>query len=97
MLSLGLPGLLTLLSVAAAVALLSQRLPPRLPLALDGLARRHKVLAALYVVVALLVLVFAAWIGVRPWMVQTHRCHCHDHPAATTALGAVPSAAENPR
>src|SRR5579885_2283181 len=49
-LSLGLAGLLTLLSVAAAISILLHWLPPRLPAALDGLARRHKLLTALYVV-----------------------------------------------
>lgn len=52
-LSLGLPGLLTLLVVAASVALLIQRLPARLPSALDGLATRHKLLTALYLLLAL--------------------------------------------
>lgn len=50
--ALGLPGLLTLLLVAVAIALLTQWLRPRLPSALDGLARRHKILTALYVVLA---------------------------------------------
>lgn len=52
-LSLGLPGLLTLLIVAVSVALLLQRLPARLPAALDGLAKRHRLLTALYVLLAL--------------------------------------------
>lgn len=52
-LSLGLPGLLTLLIVAAAMASLVQRLSARLPTTLDGLARRHKLLFALYVLLAL--------------------------------------------
>lgn len=52
-LSLGLPGLLTLLVVAAAIALLLQRLSARLPTTLDGLAKRHKFLFALYIVLAL--------------------------------------------
>ena len=52
-LSLGLPGLLTLLSVAAAIAFLVRWLSPRLPSALDGLAKRHKLLTALYVALAL--------------------------------------------
>jgi hypothetical protein len=52
-LSLGLPGLLTLLVVAVAIALLLQRLSVRIPTTLDGLARRHKLLFALYVLLAL--------------------------------------------
>jgi len=51
--SLGLPGLLTLLFVAAAIALLLPRLSAQLPTTLDGLARRHRLLFALYVVLAL--------------------------------------------
>lgn len=52
-LSLGAPGLLTLLLVAASLALVIQRMPARLPSALDGLAKRHKLLTALYVLLAL--------------------------------------------
>ena len=52
-LSLGVAGLLALLCVAVATAFLAERLPPRLPPAMNGLARRHKLLTALYVVVAL--------------------------------------------
>ena len=52
-LHLGVAGLLTLLSVAAAVGFLVRWLPSRLPSALDGLAARHKALTALYVVLAL--------------------------------------------
>jgi hypothetical protein len=63
-LSLGLPGLLTLLTVAATTALLVRRLFPRLPLSLDGLARRHKASTALYVVVALFSLVSLARVSV---------------------------------
>lgn len=63
-LGLGRAGLLTLLIVAALTALLAQRLPPRLPPVLDGLARRHKVLTALYVVVALVAVVTTARLSV---------------------------------
>jgi hypothetical protein len=52
-LSLGTPGLLTLLIVAAAIASLSAWLPSRLPPTLDGLAAGHKALTALYLLVAL--------------------------------------------
>lgn len=52
-LSLGLPGLVTLLVVAAALAFLLPRLSARLPATLDGLAKRHRLLFALYVVLAL--------------------------------------------
>jgi len=52
-LSLGWPGFLTLLIVAAAIAFLLPRLSARLPSTLDGLAKRHKLLFALYVVLAL--------------------------------------------
>ncbi len=52
-LALGRAGLLTLLSVAVAMAFLVRRLFPQLPASLDGLATRHKVLTALYLVVAL--------------------------------------------
>jgi len=51
--SLGWPGLLTLLIVAAVIAFLLLRLSARLPTTLDGLAKRHKLLFALYVVLAL--------------------------------------------
>src|SRR4051812_19460598 len=47
-LALGLAGLLTLLSVAGATAILARRLFPRIPASLDGLARRHRSLTALY-------------------------------------------------
>jgi hypothetical protein len=63
-LALGLAGLLTLLSVAVVAALLAQRLFPRIPPSLDGLARRHKVLTALYVLVALVSFVSVARVSV---------------------------------
>lgn len=56
-LSLGLAGLLTLLSVTVVTGLLVQRLFPRIPASLDGLARRHKLLTSLYGAVALVSLV----------------------------------------
>lgn len=52
-LALGLPGLLTLLVVAAAIAALLWWLPARLPPVLDGLAGRHKLLTAVYVLLSL--------------------------------------------
>lgn len=52
-LALGLAGLVTLLSVAAASWLLVQRLFPTIPPSLDGLARRYKALTSLYVLAAL--------------------------------------------
>ena len=63
-LALGLAGLLTLLSVAAVAALLAQRLFPRIPPSLDGLARRHKALTALYVLAALVSFVSVARVSV---------------------------------
>ena len=59
-LSLGLAGLLTLLSVAVVTGLLAQRLFPRIPASIDGLAGRHKVLTSLYGVAALVSLVSVA-------------------------------------
>lgn len=56
-LSLGLPGLLTLLCVALAVTSLLSWLHPRLPSSLDGLARRHKALTTLYLMAVLASLV----------------------------------------
>lgn len=56
-LSLGLAGLVTLLTVAAAVAPLVYGLPAKLPAALDGLFRRRRGMSALYVVVALMAVV----------------------------------------
>lgn len=52
-LSLGLAGLGALLPVTGATAWLLHWLPARLPPALDGLARRHRLLCALYALVAL--------------------------------------------
>ncbi|MBL9100660.1 MAG: DUF2029 domain-containing protein [Myxococcales bacterium] len=52
-LDLGLAGLLTLTLVAAAATTLAERLFPRIPASLDGLARRHRALTALYGLVAL--------------------------------------------
>lgn len=62
--SLGLPGLLTLLIVAAAIGLLYPRLSARLPVTLDGLAKRHKVLFALYALLALAAVVKTAQLGI---------------------------------
>ncbi len=62
--SLGLPGLLTLLIVAVAMALLVKRISGRLPTTLDGRARRHKLLFALYVVLALAAVVKTAQLSV---------------------------------
>ena len=59
-LSLGLAGLLTLLSVTVVTGLLAQRLFPRIPAAIDGLAGRHKVLTSLYGVAALVSFVSVA-------------------------------------
>lgn len=58
--SLGLAGLLTLLAVAVAAAWLRERLTPRLPATLDGLARRHPLSTLLYVALALLTVVATA-------------------------------------
>lgn len=63
-LSLGLPGLLTLFIVAATLAFLWQPLSARLPTALDGLAKRHKLLFALYVALALAAVVKTAQLSV---------------------------------
>lgn len=62
--SLGMPGFLTLLLVAAAIACLLHRLRARLPTTLDGLARRHKILAALYVVLALAAVIKTAQLSI---------------------------------
>lgn len=51
--SLGAPGFLALLAVAALTEVLLRYLAARLPAALDGLAVRHKVLAGLYLLFAL--------------------------------------------
>lgn len=63
-LSLGLAGLLTLLSVAAVTGLLAQRLFPRIPSTLDGLAGRHKALTALYMAAALVAFVSVARVSI---------------------------------
>ena len=63
-LSLGLPGILTLLIVAAAIAFLLQRLHTRLPTALDGLAKRHKILFAIYVLLALAAVIKTAQLSI---------------------------------
>lgn len=63
-LSLGLAGLLTLLSVAAVTGLLAHWLFPRLPSTLDGLAGRHKALTALYMAVALVSFVSVARVSI---------------------------------
>jgi hypothetical protein len=63
-LSLAVAGLLTLLSVALLTSLLAQRLFPRIPSSLDGLARRHKGLTVLYAVVALLSFVSVARVSI---------------------------------
>jgi len=85
---LGLSGLLCLLAVAASLSFLLHRLSPGLPGALDGLARRHKVLFALYAAGALLSIVKTAQLSVfmgdatRPDLqvlpgvkfIETHSC-----------------------
>jgi hypothetical protein len=63
-LSLGFAGFLALCAAAAAVASLAHWIAPRLPSSLDGLGRRHKVLSALYVVVALVSLVSVTRVSV---------------------------------
>lgn len=63
-LSLGLPGFLTLLVVAVATAFLLPRLSARLPTTLDGLAKRHKLLFALYAVLALASIVKTAQLSI---------------------------------
>ena len=63
-LSLGLAGLLTLLSVAAVTGLLAQRVFPRIPSTLDGLAGRHKALTALYMAAALVAFVSVARVSI---------------------------------
>lgn len=63
-LSLGLAGVVTLLSVAGGAAALGQWLLPRLPPALDGLAPRHKVLTAVYGAMALFSVVSVARVSV---------------------------------
>ncbi len=61
--SLGLAGLVALLCVAAATAWLVRWLPPRLPAALDGLARRHRLLSVLYAALALAAIFGTARLG----------------------------------
>lgn len=51
--SLGIAGAVALSCVALAAAFLSERVFPAIPASLDGLARRHKVLTALYTAMAL--------------------------------------------
>lgn len=63
-LSLGTPGLLTLLCVAAAAATVVSWLLPRIPSSLDGLARRHRALTALYMVAVLASLVSTTRVSV---------------------------------
>lgn len=86
--SLGVPGLLTLLLVATALAFLVPWLSARLPTTLDGLARRHTLLFALYVALALFAVVKTAQLSIfigdpaRPDLqalpgnsfTQTHSC-----------------------
>jgi hypothetical protein len=62
--SLGWAGLLTLLVTASALAFLLRWLFPRLPAALDGLAKRHRVLTGIYVLVALLTVVSTARVSI---------------------------------
>lgn len=62
--SLGIAGLLALLSVVATVARLVQWLPPRLPGVWDGLARRRPALATLYVVLAFSAVVSTARVSI---------------------------------
>lgn len=62
--SLGLPGLLSLLGVAAASAWLAPWLSARLPSAFDGLLGRNRVLGALYVLGALSSVVSTARLSV---------------------------------
>ncbi|MEZ4293373.1 MAG: glycosyltransferase family 87 protein [Polyangiaceae bacterium] len=63
-LHLGAAGLLSLLPAAAASGALSSWLPQRLPDALDGLLARRRVLAALYVLLALISVVQVARVSV---------------------------------
>lgn len=62
--SLGLPGLLSLLVVATALAFLLPWLSAQLPATLDGLAKRHKVLCALYVLFALAAVIKTAHVSI---------------------------------
>lgn len=61
--SLGPAGMLTLLAVAAALAWMVGWVTLRLPPALDGLARRHRLTTALYVVMAFAAIVTTARLG----------------------------------
>lgn len=63
-LSLGIPGVLALGLVAAAVAWLIRWMPPQLPDGFDGLAARNRRLTALYVVAALFCVVSVARVSV---------------------------------
>lgn len=60
----GLPSLLALLCAAVASVLLVRQIPPRLPPMLDGLARRHWGLTALYVLFALAAVISTARLSV---------------------------------
>lgn len=87
-LSLGLPGFLTLLIVAAVTSFLLPRLYARLPTTLDGLAKRHKILFAVYAVLALAAVVKTAQLSIfigdstrvdqqvipREKFLETHSC-----------------------
>jgi Glycosyltransferase family 87 len=63
-LSLGLPGVLTLAVVTAAITSLAWWLFPRIPTSFDGLAPRNRALAALYVVAVLAAVVSTARVSV---------------------------------
>lgn len=62
--SLGVPGILTLLVVSGASSLLLQWLSGQLPNSLDGMVRRHKILFALYVVLALAAVIKTAQLSI---------------------------------
>ena len=62
--SLGLPGLLTLMIVTIAMGFLMRRLFTQLPTSLDGLAKRHKLLTALYVLLAVASVVSSARLSI---------------------------------
>lgn len=59
-LRLGVPGFMTLLTVAVVLAFLLPPLSARLPTSLDGLARRHKLLFGVYVLPALFAVIKTA-------------------------------------